>query len=200
MQDPAVREATASEELTLEEEYEMCESWRVDEDKLTFIVLRRISELSPSDPAFWEKHGVDQMVGDVNIFLSKEYDDEAEEEQTGNAVVREPPRERTRCEVELMIASPSSRRKGYGVSALSQFLPYASKTLGIPPRDFFVRVGADNAASISLFGKVGFSKLKGPNVFGEIEMVYSSDDWKFGEGSGEGSGEYRVVNCPEAES
>lgn len=58
MQDETLLEQTASERLTLEEEYENCESWRADPKKLTFIVLRN-----------------NHMVGDVNLFLN---DDGAE--------------------------------------------------------------------------------------------------------------------------
>ena len=39
MEDPAILQATASEPLTLEKEYQMQKSWRHDEDKLTFILL-----------------------------------------------------------------------------------------------------------------------------------------------------------------
>jgi RimJ/RimL family protein N-acetyltransferase len=53
MQDPAMLEATASEPLTLEEEFRMCDSWREDADKCTFIV---------------EVDG--EPVGDVNLFLN----------------------------------------------------------------------------------------------------------------------------------
>lgn len=59
MLDPAMLEATASEALSLEEEYAMCEAWRDDADKLTFIV---------------EVDGA--PVGDVNLFLN-DHDDAA---------------------------------------------------------------------------------------------------------------------------
>eukprot|EP00879_Flechtneria_rotunda_P026337 GHRR01028077.1.p3 GENE.GHRR01028077.1~~GHRR01028077.1.p3 ORF type:complete len:107 (+),score=35.56 GHRR01028077.1:92-412(+) len=39
MQDPALQEATASEPLTLQEEYVMQQRWAEDEDKCTFILL-----------------------------------------------------------------------------------------------------------------------------------------------------------------
>ena len=62
MQDPAMLEATASEPLTLAQEYAMCSSWREDDDKCTFIV---------------EVDGV--PVGDVNLFLNDPDDSKAAE-------------------------------------------------------------------------------------------------------------------------
>lgn len=55
MQDETLLQQTASERLTLEEEYENCRSWREDPGKLTFIV----------------KKG-DELVGDVNLFLRED--------------------------------------------------------------------------------------------------------------------------------
>ncbi len=57
MQDAALLAATASERLSLEEEYENCASWHADEGKCTFIVLHRDAS-----------GGL--MVGDVNLFLN----------------------------------------------------------------------------------------------------------------------------------
>jgi len=39
LQDPSLQEATASEPLTLQQEYDMQQTWAQDDDKCTFIVL-----------------------------------------------------------------------------------------------------------------------------------------------------------------
>ncbi|THH27890.1 hypothetical protein EUX98_g6301 [Antrodiella citrinella] len=78
MQNPELRELTASESLTLEEEYEMQEKWQHDEDKLTFIVCVRPN----IDTELALEEGL-VMVGDVNMFLKgspKEEEFEAEAE------------------------------------------------------------------------------------------------------------------------
>ena len=88
MQDPALLIATGSEPLTLNEEYDMQQSWRDDETKCTFIVLARNLLLKDSwdDELFnnktnvlghdFIKRSMCAMVGDVNLFLSEEEDDE----------------------------------------------------------------------------------------------------------------------------
>ena len=82
-------EATASEPLSLKEEYEMQKSWRDDEKKCTFILLRG------------GQNGVEEghdegarMLGDVNLFLN-DYDDPCN------------------AEIEIMVAESGHRRKGY---------------------------------------------------------------------------------------
>ncbi|KAK6052960.1 hypothetical protein COOONC_09536 [Cooperia oncophora] len=41
MEDDEIRRLTGSERLSLDEEYEMQRNWRVDDDKLTFIILSK---------------------------------------------------------------------------------------------------------------------------------------------------------------
>lgn len=108
MQDPDLLEATASEPLTLHEEFEMQSSWRDDPNKCTYIVLDREScvfrsasvdgiprqQSSSNDsrgdttsaPCLFGLHDDDgfvernlhAMAGDVNLFLSQEDPTEAD--------------------------------------------------------------------------------------------------------------------------
>lgn len=108
MQDPDLLEATASEALSLDQEYKMQQTWRDDETKCTFIVLAR--ELLPiaqqediqlllhgnnatgmnrpalqqmTMPADFIQNSLGAMVGDVNFFLSDE-EDEPEDDDKDN--------------------------------------------------------------------------------------------------------------------
>lgn len=176
MTSPELRELTASEPLTLEEEYEMQREWQVDEDKLTFIIHARrplsespaAEEPSPEMRWDWDALCAMPMVGDVNLFLKESPEDEFFE-----------------AEAEIMIAEPTYRRHGLARAALELLLSYAAAPdapapLPVPRTRFVARIGAENVPSIALFEKLGFIVTKRVEVFGEVEMR-----WKEGRGEGE---------------
>ncbi|KAI5981951.1 GNAT domain-containing protein [Pisolithus albus] len=165
MSDPRLLRLTASEPLTLAEEYEMQKKWRDDPDKLTFIILAVEKEGALSTCP---------MVGDVNLFLKGHPSDEDFE-----------------AEVEIMIAESDYRRRGIALEALRLLLSYATgspstfmcppllqsvppppKPLPIPPQSLVVRVSQDNRPSISLFEKLQFSVVRLVRVFDEVEMRF----------------------------
>ncbi|XP_030089299.1 alpha/beta-tubulin-N-acetyltransferase 9 isoform X3 [Serinus canaria] len=97
MQSEELQRLTASEPLSLEQEYEMQRSWRDDADKCTFIVL---------DSERWPGQAEENsMVGDVNLFLTN-----AEDPTVG--------------EIEIMIAEPSCRGRGFGKEAALLMMAY----------------------------------------------------------------------------
>ncbi|KAF7586810.1 hypothetical protein BBP40_008328, partial [Aspergillus hancockii] len=106
-----IQEATASEPLTLEEEYNMQQSWRQDPDKLTFIVCLPAAD-SDSQQGQLSKTAdtPDRMIGDINLFLRV---DNGEEGTSEPQIIGE---------VELMIAEKKNQRKGLGKATLLTFL------------------------------------------------------------------------------
>ncbi|KZV75300.1 hypothetical protein PENSPDRAFT_624732 [Peniophora sp. CONT] len=171
MQDPELQEQTASEPLTLDEEYAMQRTWAEDDDKLTFIILARL----PADEGELTDEALRAlpMAGDVNLFFKgKEGDEDFE------------------VEVEIMIAEKEFRRQHLAHTAASLMLAYATHA---PPSDhsplpvrnqmrFVARISQKNDASIALFRKLGFFITKTVEVFEEVEMRYmKSGFWEHGE-------------------
>lgn len=128
MQDPILLEATASEPLSIEEEYDMQKLWRHDVKKCTFIVLSKGFLPCSNDSE------LDRMAGDVNIFLN-DYDD------------------KYNAEIEIMIAEPRYRRCGVATEALKLMMHYGATQLKI--RRFFAKINRKNIGSIALFKRFG---------------------------------------------
>ncbi|GAM89268.1 hypothetical protein ANO11243_073050 [Dothideomycetidae sp. 11243] len=182
MKDEELQKTTASEPLTLPEEHEMQRSWRLDRDKLTFILAQPCSALVPG-----ESDAPAHMIGDVNLFLVDDDDFETTDEvDVPRYIVGE---------LELMVASREQRRKGYGRAALRTFLAYVRANLDTILAEYTdrkhaslsylrVRIGANNAASIALFEGFGFKKIsQTPNFFGELELRRNIDSmWDSDEG------------------
>ncbi|EGN98983.1 hypothetical protein SERLA73DRAFT_181748 [Serpula lacrymans var. lacrymans S7.3] len=165
MTDPVLQALTASEPLTLEEEYAMQNKWREDNDKLTFIILANQQDVETSAMP---------MVGDVNLFLKGDPNDEDFE-----------------AEVEIMIAEAAYRQQGFACEALQLMLSFATGAastfscsplapdvppppvpLPIKPSFLVVRISQSNAPSIALFRRLGFEVVKTVDVFQEVEMRF----------------------------
>jgi len=154
MQSHALRDATASEPLTLDEEYEMQRSWRDDFDKCTFIVLEippNVRDLAVN--MLDENH----MIGDVNLFL--------------NCLPEDP----HSAEAEIMIAEEHARGRGIGRQALAMMLLYGYYELGM--REYMAKIGWDNLASLHLFEHVfGFKRISSSSVFREHTLHAKIND------------------------
>lgn len=129
MQDPFLQEMTASEPLTLMEEYEMQESWRDDKNKCTFMVL--FNNIEEGETLVQLPNDLlSCMAGDVNLFLND----------------RDDP---TVAELEVMIAVDKYRRKGLGQKAVELMMHYGITALGITR--FYVKINQANIPSLHMF-------------------------------------------------
>ena len=167
MKDPEIQIATASEALTLQEEYDMQQSWRADHDKLTFIIAGDVANIDTLNAT---KESA--MLGDVNMFINQVETDNNETLLVG--------------ELELMIAEKDLQGRGYGRAALLLFMAYilkheqeimheysvsSTRATSLGFSYFVVKIGEDNTRSIALFEGLGFAKTaQNPNYFGEYEL------------------------------
>ncbi len=143
-----LRALTASELLTLEEEYAMQRSWREDQDKLTFILLDRDLFEAAQGPK--QDREVASMVGDVNLFLQESC-----------------------AELEIMLAEPSARGRGLGREAALAMMAFAVDHGALPPsvESFSAKIGLDNAPSLRLFDRLGFREIARSVVFKEVTLT-----------------------------
>ncbi|XP_029132626.1 N-acetyltransferase 9 isoform X2 [Labrus bergylta] len=149
MKSPELQQLTASEPLTLEQEYDMARSWREDNDKCTFIIL---------DKQLWADSSVEEekcMVGDVNLFLTD-------------------PSDPTSAELEIMIAEPSYRGKGIGKEVTRMMMCYGVTKLGL--KKYQVKIGLDNEISIAMFKRLHFQEVSVCKVFKEVTLEMTVDE------------------------
>jgi RimJ/RimL family protein N-acetyltransferase len=154
MQRPELLAATASEPLTLPEEYAMQETWYRDAHKCTCIILsmarlrdifpelvRRLEEEPNAWIAWlrqhpdWVRRSLDAMIGDVNLFLS-DWDDHSSHPYK-------------QAEVDIMIAEPWARRQGCATEAVRCLLLYGAERFGIAR--YYSKIHKGNTASRALF-------------------------------------------------
>uniref|UniRef100_A0A8C0I4M4 Alpha/beta-tubulin-N-acetyltransferase 9 n=1 Tax=Balaenoptera musculus TaxID=9771 RepID=A0A8C0I4M4_BALMU len=145
MKSEELRRLTASEPLTLEQEYVMQHSWREDADKCTFIVLD--AEKWRAQPGTGEESC---MAGDVNLFLT----------DLGDPSLGE---------IEVMIAGWDRR---VGESFVLQLTPLSLlggvTKLGVTK--FEAKIGQGNEPSIRMFRKLHFEQVAVSSVFQEVTL------------------------------
>lgn len=153
MKSEELRYLTASEPLSLEEEFEMQQHWHEDDDKCTFIVLDK-------DTLQRTNNEIGAMIGDTNIFL----DDPS---KTGDLL----------GEIEIMIADTKYRRKRRGWEATILMLLYGIETLKVT--EYKAKIKFDNQKSMKMFERLGFTEVSRSQVFEEITFGKTVDQcWK----------------------
>uniref|UniRef100_A0A673ML00 N-acetyltransferase 9-like n=1 Tax=Sinocyclocheilus rhinocerous TaxID=307959 RepID=A0A673ML00_9TELE len=142
---PELQKLTASEPLTLEQEYDMQRCWREDDDKCTFIILDKQKWADPSIPE------QECMVGDVNIFLTD-------------------PSDPSLAELEIMIAGyrvPCYRGKGLGKEVTRMMMYYGRTKLMI--KDLLLVVTTPYMYSVFFFCDLP-QQLSISEVFQEVTL------------------------------
>ncbi|KAH8166612.1 hypothetical protein CIB48_g1599 [Xylaria polymorpha] len=172
MQNETLREATASDLLSLEEEYENQQSWRTAHDKLTFIVCQPAANTDLGVIRAGDDDVPTRMVGDVNLFLTPlddDDDDDGDGDKDGgmNGSKEGDETRYVKGEIDIMIAAPEHRRNGLGEAAVRAFLRYLTQNHD----SVMEEIHATNAGSIRLFGNLGFRRDGDPDYFGEISML-----------------------------
>ncbi|XP_060058690.1 alpha/beta-tubulin-N-acetyltransferase 9 isoform X2 [Erinaceus europaeus] len=164
MKSEDLQRLTASEPLSLEQEYAMQQSWREDADRpaisqphsslLCRVEVMTLSPLSSEctfivlDAEKWRAQpGTPEescMAGDVNLFLT----------DLGDPGLGE---------IEVMIAEPSCRGRGFGTEAVLMMMSYGL-------RNFEAKIGQANEPSIRMFRKLHFDQVSVSSVFQEVTL------------------------------
>eukprot|EP01126_Amoeba_proteus_P056605 TRINITY_DN7130_c0_g2_i1.p1 TRINITY_DN7130_c0_g2~~TRINITY_DN7130_c0_g2_i1.p1 ORF type:complete len:168 (-),score=38.16 TRINITY_DN7130_c0_g2_i1:42-545(-) len=141
MQDPELRELTASELLSLEEERENQSNFEIDDSKYIFIIL---DKSRPDTPGTGKNGG--GMAGDINFFLCSD--------------------DRNVAEISVMIVAKESLRKGLAFEAIKLAVYWAFKELKL--NKIIAKIGYSNVPSQKLFSKLHFVEVNRSDFFSEI--------------------------------
>lgn len=181
----------------------MQRSWRSDADKLTFIICqpsarhyeslpsnthRRNGDVAADIPPVMATRddAPDRMLGDINLFLTEEDDDDCDSADPGQYVSDRGHGGKKKIvgELEVMVARREFWGKGFSRAAVLLFMMYVvvrrdeiiAAHCGSADRGVIkhlrVKIHESNVASIGLFESLLFKKKSEiPNYFGEFELV-----------------------------
>ncbi|PPS17249.1 hypothetical protein GOBAR_AA03323 [Gossypium barbadense] len=184
MQDPALLQATGSEPLSLQQEYDMQLSWNQDPLKKTFIILDK--EMVGENVLFWTDMELmvnddPAMVGDVNIYMNDLDDPQLAEIEI---MIAELKRfvvivcVQQLCPFMFLVDSSAqfSRGKGLGKESVLMMMAYAVQNFRI--HVFRAKIGASNGSSLSLFRKLGFKETSYSEIFKEVTLELAVTEQK----------------------
>lgn len=134
LRDPLLQQQTASEPLSLSQEYLLCAELAQRPHSLTLVLV--------------EAGAPHLMVGDVNVHV------DAHEPHV--------------AEVDVMVAAPAARRRGFATEALQLLMPACEAALGV--RRWVARIKDDNEPSLALFARLGFVEVERSEVFCEVSL------------------------------
>ena len=160
MQDPWLRDMTASELLSIEDEYKAQEEWLHDINKQTFIIFDKLIQSETILKSI--NQNTAGMCGDVNLFIM-----DSDASESYSLIESDIPV--LAAEIMIMIAEPWARRKGYATEAVHAMMHFGIQVRGI--RRFVAKIDDSNQASIGLFTQLGFRVAKKMPYFSEIHMA-----------------------------
>ncbi|KFV16042.1 N-acetyltransferase 9, partial [Pterocles gutturalis] len=155
MQSEELQRLTASEPLSLEQEYEMQRSWREDADSEDLKHFLRVGGSG--------KQRMSRAVGGLSVQFFKDHSDLLP----------------AALSAELLLHSqhspePSYRGRGFGKEATLMMMSYGVRNLGITK--FEAKIGQDNEASICMFKKLHFKEIALNSVFQEVTLRLDVSD------------------------
>ncbi|XP_067100830.1 N-acetyltransferase 9 isoform X1 [Osmerus mordax] len=194
MESSELQQLTASEPLTLEQEYDMQSSWREDDDSEHVYTHTHNHTHTP------KKGNGGQPLLLSGLFVFRSYvslhssfhsspectfiildkqrwaDPAMQEEQcmVGDVnIFLTDPSDPSLAELEIMIAEPCYRGKGLGKEVTWMMICYGVTKLGI--QKFEAKIGLDNKVSIAMFKKFHFHELSVSEVFKEVTLGLTVD-------------------------
>ncbi|KAF9611229.1 hypothetical protein IFM89_027779 [Coptis chinensis] len=181
MQDPDLLQATASEPLTLDQEYQMHHSWTQDPNKYTFIILDKqliVGEFVHGEPYIEEEIEEVEREGDADtrwrwsefgsMYRRRLASGSMGEVMAGDVnIYMNDSYDSQMAEIEIMIAEHESRGKGLGKEATLMMMTFAIQKLGI--QSFRAKIGESNTKSLTLFRKLGFEESSYSKAFKECD-------------------------------